>query len=520
MTAIAETRYGKVQGVERDGLCVFKGVPFAAPPVGERRWLPPAPPEPWTDVRSAEQFGRVAPQNRLPGLEVFEALAIEEPQDEDCLYLNVWTPGLDDARRPVLVWIHGGGFTIGSGSQGIYEGSTLARRGDVVVVSINYRLGPLGFLNLAEVTGGRIPATGCEGMLDQVAALEWVRDNIAAFGGDPGNVTIFGESAGGMSVGTLLGMPSARGLFHKAIPQSGACHTSRTLERGVVVAERYLGHLGVRADDPDGLRAASTEQLLGAATALMAQLAASFDPEIGGMPMQPVADGEVLPRRPIESVEAGSAAGIAVLVGTTLEEWKLLAAADPTVPKLDDAALVQRVGRQLPEGDAKAVIEAYRASRTARGADASAPELFLAIETDRVFRAPAIRLAERQLAHDARVYSYLFTWPSPVIGGRLGSCHALDLPFVFGTHAISDGMKAFAGAGPAADALATAVQDSWLAFARTGDPSNDTVGKLDPYDPDRRTTLVLGETPGSESAPYDAERAAWDTISDEGVGSL
>lgn len=191
---IVETNAGKVEGIRQDGLNIFKGILYAAPPIGSRRWLPPQPVEPWSDVRRAQSFGDIAPQNVIE-LDALNAFFVKESQGEDCLYLNVWTPGLDGGRRPVLFWIHGGGFTIGSGSQPVYEGSTLSRRSNAVVVTINYRLGLLGFLNLNEVTGGRIPATGNEGLLDQVAALEWVRNNIAAFGGDPDNVTIFGESA-------------------------------------------------------------------------------------------------------------------------------------------------------------------------------------------------------------------------------------------------------------------------------------------------------------------------------------
>jgi para-nitrobenzyl esterase len=228
MSATVSIHHGKLEGDEQNGLFVFKGIPFAAPPVGARRWMPPEKPAAWTGVRDARRFGAVAHQNKLM-LSALSAMVVDGEQSEDCLTLNVWTPALDGKRRPVMVWIHGGGFTIGSGSQPIYDGSALARRGDVVLVTVNYRLGPLGYLRLADVTGGKIAASGNEGMLDQVAALEWVRDNTDEFGGDPGNVTIFGESAGGMSVGTLLAMPAARGLFDKAIPQSGACHTGLPL---------------------------------------------------------------------------------------------------------------------------------------------------------------------------------------------------------------------------------------------------------------------------------------------------
>src|SRR5271166_1230387 len=259
MSSIVSTGCGKLDGDEQDGLLVFKGVPFAAVPDGPRRWLPPEKPATWTGVRDARRFGAVAPQNPVTN-QALAAMKIEQAQSEDCLNLNLWTPGLDGARRPVMVWIHGGGFTIGAGSQEIYNGAALAKRGDVVVVTINYRLGPLGFLRLADVTNGRIPSTGNEGLLDQIAALEWVRDNIGEFGGDPGNVTIFGESAGGMSVGTLLAAPPARGLFHKAIPQSGACHTGAPRELSNRNAERIMSRLG--AASVEAIRALTPEQLL------------------------------------------------------------------------------------------------------------------------------------------------------------------------------------------------------------------------------------------------------------------
>jgi len=252
-------------------------------------------------------------------LSALSAMVIDGEQSEDCLTLNVWTPALDGKRRPVMVWIHGGGFTIGASSQALYDGSVLARRGDVVLVTVNYRLGPLGFIRLADVTGGKIPSSGNEGMLDQVAALEWVRDNIAEFGGDPGNVTIFGESAGGMSVGTLLAMPSARGLFHKAIPQSGACHTGAPVARANRAAERVLSRLGVNIGDTSSIRALRPAQLL---TGTMLADGKTPDPELG-MAYQPVIDGTHVPRAAIEMVADGSASGVAVMVGSTLEEWKL-----------------------------------------------------------------------------------------------------------------------------------------------------------------------------------------------------
>ena len=514
MSATVSIHQGKLEGDDQGGLFVFKGVPFAAPPVGARRWLAPEKPESWTGLRDARRFGAVSHQNQVM-LSALSAMVVDGEQSEDCLYLNVWTPALDGKRRPVMVWVHGGAFTIGSGSQPLYDGSVLARRGDVVVVTINYRLGPLGFLRLADVTNGKIPATGNEGMLDQVAALRWVRDNIAEFGGDPGNVTIFGESAGGMSVGTILAMPSARGLFHKAIPQSGASHTGASVARANRTAERVLSKLGVHPGDAGAIRALTPEQLL---TGTLLDDGRTPDPELG-MAYQPVVDGTHVPRAAIEMVGDGTASGVAMMVGSTLEEWKLFSLMDPSLHKLDRAGLGARVSRRLTAAAADALIDTYEKARAARGESVTPAELFTAIETDRTFRMPGVRLAQVQRRHDSRVYSYLFTWPSPAMGGVLGSCHALELGFVFGTNSLP-GMTMFAGAGPAAEKLAAQMQDAWLAFARSGDPSCESAGTWEGYTEARRPTMVFGANTKLEDAPRDQERRAWDAIPDRIFGSL
>lgn len=510
MSVTVETSAGKVEGYQKYGLNIFKGIPYAAPPVGVRRWLPPEPVEPWSGLRQAQSFATVAPQNPTE-LQII-APREPEPQNEDCLYLNIWTPGIDDKRRPVLFWIHGGGFTMGSGSSPVYNGRTLSQRGDSVVVTINYRLGSLGFLNLNEVTGGRIPATGNEGLLDQVAALKWVGDNITAFGGDPNNVTIFGESAGGMSVGCLLALPPARGLFHRAIPQSGAANTAQPLDQAVQVGEQFLDILGLRASDIDALCSLKVEQLLAAEQELVPRMLRS-NLRLG-MPLQPVIDGKTLPALPIDAIEEGSADKIPVLVGSTLDEWKLLGMGDQALPKLDEAGLVRRCQRLMPGANVEDLIETYRQARAKRGAATTPAELFMAIQTDRVFRIPAIRLTEAQRHHNQPAYNYLFTWRSPLSGGILGACHALELGFLFGTYE-----ENFSGTGPAADALAGNIQDAWLAFARTGDPSCADLGAWPPY-ADRRETMLLGEDCHLEEEPYDEERRAWDLVPNAATGSL
>jgi para-nitrobenzyl esterase len=509
--AVVTTTSGKIEGTYKNGLYKFPGVPYAAPPVGRRRWLPPEPAEPWSGVRPAQRFATIAPQN--PSEIQFLNPLQPEPQDEDCLYLNIWTPGLDDARRPVMVWIHGGAFITGSGSSLASNGRTLSTRGNAVIVTINYRLGSLGFLNLSEVTRGRIPTTGNEGLLDQAFALEWVRDNIAAFGGDPDNVTIFGESAGGMSVGTLLAMPVAQGLFHKAIPQSGAAHSVHSMERAVQVTQVFLDILGMKSGDTDGLRSLTVERLLAAQKELADK---ALDPKsgLGGLTLQPVVDGKVLPQLPIAAIASGSADNIPILVGTTLEEAKLFNIMDQSISKLDEASLLRRCQQLIPTGDVPGLIEAYRRARNKRGLSTTPAELFTAIRTDKAFRMPAIRLAESHSRRHQPTYAYLFTWTSPFMGGILGACHALELGFLFGTFEAN-----FSGSGPEADALARKTQDAWLAFAHTGNPSCQSLGKWPAYG-DRRETMLLGREFTVVVAPYDEERRAWEKIPREHLGML
>jgi para-nitrobenzyl esterase len=499
---IADTLHGKVEGREKDGVLLFAGIPYAAAPVGERRFRPPAPHAGWDGVRPATQFGRAAPQkpragSALPGIDL--------EWDEDCLFLNVVTPAADDGRRPVMVWIHGGAFVTGSGRTPWYNGVSFARRHDVVVVTINYRLGALGFLHLGGLDDG-YASSGINGILDQVAALEWVRDNVAAFGGDPGNVTIFGESAGGMSVATLLGVPAARGLFHKAIPQSGAAH--HTLDPGTAgaIAARFCEAADARSVEE--LLALPVERLLDAQLAVEEALLA--DPaavtgEDGApltLPYRPVVDGAHLPRSPIDAVHAGEAAGVPLLTGTNLDEFtlfSLMASQD-----LDDERVVRRMAAVLP--DPEAALAAYRSARP----DASPFALWTAAMTDQVFRIPAVRLAEAQARHQPDTWMYLFTWPSTAFGGRLGSCHALEIPFVFNMLG-ARGVAEFCGEGPPGD-VALAMHDAWAAFARTGDPSHPGIPEWPRYEPGRRATLEFGTARRVLDDPQATERAVWEGV--------
>jgi len=500
--AIVATISGKVEGVHQEGLYIFKGIPYAAPPVGKLRWLPPQPVEAWQGVRPCREFGPIAPQTPPVGGFIVHG---EEPQNEDCLFLNVWTPGLDNARRPVMVWIHGGAFTMGSGSEAMYDTESLTRRGGVVMVTINYRLGLLGFLRLKEATGGRVPATGNEGLLDQVAALKWVRDNIAVFGGDPSNVTVFGESAGAMSIGCLMAMPPASGLFQKAILESGVGSTAVSLEHSRGVTERFLKTLNIKGNDVDGLMALTVAQLLEMDMKLRMSLAGPGE-AMRLTVVAPVIDGEIIPGVPNDVARQGSAKNIPAIIGTNLDEFKLFAAMQPPGVKIDAAMLLSRLKSFLSEKEAGQVIESYRKARQKRGESTTPSDLLYAIQTDLMFRMPAIDLVEAQQANRQKVYSYLFTWKSPAMGGGLGACHALEIGFVFGGYD-----DTFCGSGPEADKLSQSMQDAWTSFARTGDPSCESLGKWPVYGKER-TTMLLGRDSHAEAAPYDEERRAWEGI--------
>ena len=500
-----ETRRGWVRGSLEEDVRVFRGIPFAKPPVGPRRFAAPEPPEPWRDVRDATRFGPASYQASRPLAPILGILVDEE--SEDCLNLNVWTPAAaDGARRPVMVWIHGGAWVIGSGSERTYDAAHLVRRGDVVVVTINYRLGPFGFLRTREL-GGEIDATGNEAMLDQVAALEWVRDEIAVFGGDPGNVTVFGESAGSVNIACLLTMPRARGLFHRAVLQSGSLNLTRPPSTALGVTRQLLAEVGLSAADARRLRDVPAKDLMAAANAVAGR---SVIP-----PFSPVADGELIPARPFAAIAEGSARGVPLIVGTNLEEMKLYRFLDPSLEQMDESALVQRCAPLFPgtgpdgRPHVERAVDAYRSARSARGEDTSPVETWLAISTDHVFRAGALKLAELHARHTPDVFVYQFEWKGREPGRPQGAIHALELPFVFGTLATSE-IGAVAGRTSAAEALAGRMQDAWLAFARTGSPNAGGLPEWPAYAPPRRATMILSDRSRVVDAPHEAERAAWD----------
>jgi para-nitrobenzyl esterase len=473
------------------------GIPYAAPPVGPLRFKAPPPPAAWSAVRKAGTPGLASRQTGHP----IPGFAASGPQDEDCLYLNVFTPSADGGRRPVLFWIHGGGFTHGAGSEELYNGGPLAVRGDVVVVTINYRLGALGYLWL----GDHLPGSGLTanaGQLDQIAALEWVRDNIAAFGGDPGNVTIFGESAGAAAVGTLLAMPGAKGLFHKAVLQSG---TGRAGDResGQRIADMMLAELGLDRARAADLLTISADRIIQAQSAVAAKVGQ------GGLIFGPIRDGATLLDRPIDAVRAGAAAGIPVLAGTNRDEVKLFAA---TVRRdeMDDESLVRAVDATLGKPGAeksRAVVEVFRKSRAEKGLPASNLDILDAVGSTARFRVGATRLALAQQPHQPDTYVYLFTYTSPARHGALGSCHALEMPFVFGTLSAPT-QDRFAGSGPAVERLSHHMMDAWLSFAKTGRPGHEGIGRWDAYTEPARPTMVFDLESGQQDDPFGEERRA------------
>ncbi len=512
MATLVRTSKGELAGVAEGDILVFRGIPFAQPPIGDLRFRAPREAEPWKGVRDATRFGSRAVQ--IPN-EALEALLgrpeNQPPVDEDCLNLNVWTPGLDDKRRPVMVWIHGGGFLTGSGSEPIYDGTALATR-DAVVVTINYRLGPLGFLCVPGFAAAEGETCANFGILDQIAVLKWVQAEIAAFGGNPDNVTIFGESAGAMSVGTILASPLAAGLYHKAILQSGAAHHVMTEEMAATSAAAFAQALGMPDPDAAALRALPLDQLVEAQAKLDAErLRASARRGLGlGLLYQPVIDGRLVSQPAIDEIRSGSANHVPVLIGTTGEEYKLFAIMMPQLREIDADGAAKGLSYLLSGRDirqAQSILETYRSARADRGEASDIYEILCAAVTDWLFRVPADRLAEAQSARQP-VFAYRLDWRSPVGEGVLGACHAIDLPFVFGTHHMA---RRWVGKGEDVDALAADMGDAWVAFARNGNPSTDAL-PWPSFETTHRKTMILDRVRRVEEQPREEERRCWDGV--------
>ncbi|MEX2247860.1 MAG: carboxylesterase/lipase family protein [Dehalococcoidia bacterium] len=484
---VVETRTGKLLGRLEGDVFIFRGIPYAAPPTGPRRFQAPAPVPPWTGIRDAIEYGPSCPQ-----MSARPAGWSQEPSlSEDCLYLNVWSSGITgDTRRPVMVWFHGGGFSIGSGSWPVYDGRALARRGDVVVVTVNHRLGIFGYLHLGELAGDEFVSSGDAGMLDLVAALSWVRDNIEAFGGDANNVMIFGESGGGAKVSTLLAMPAAAGLFHRAAVQSGPGLRVRQQKQATESAAQLLAGLQVDARDHGALAALSTEHLLDAQAKRGRMSFADFSP---------VLDGVTVADHPGAALSNGTAHDVPMIIGCNRDEATLFLAMNPSnsdLDALDEAGLRRRVA---PYGkDADRVVDAYRAARP----DASPRDLYVAMESDRMMRLPSIELAERKLTGGGTsVFMYLFCWAA----GPLGSAHGYEIPFVF-----DNARPPVMPESPTRAALAAQMSDAWISFARGGEPSHEGLPRWPEYAPADRATMIFDAGECQLVAdPFAEGRLAW-----------
>ena len=497
--AIAVTSFGKVRGAVSGDIKIFKGIPYGGNTGGKNRFMPPTKPVAWTGVRDALAFGPTAPQtvgeNRGANARPIES--------EDCLVLNVFTPSLGSAaKRPVMVWLHGGGFSTGSGSGAILDGTNLAHSGDVVMVTLNHRLNVLGFTYLGEQAGPDFALSGGVGLIDLVAALEWVRDNIAHFGGDPNLVTIFGQSGGGRKVATLMSMPSARGLFHRAIIESGAVLRLTTQENAIQYSQLLLAELGLRRDQTRELQSVPLDRLLAANAAALKKTDQTAP---GYTANSPMVDGEAIPTNPWDPAGPALSAKIPLLIGWARTEETFYHRPTPEKLALDDAGLAERAAKRLGM-DPTRVIEAYRKAHP----DASPWDLYILIATDHPRGIYARELAKRKAAQAAApAYLYRFDWETPEGGGHMRSPHTIEIPFVFHNIAIAGPLISKM---PEAHALSEKVSASWVAFARTGDPNTAGVPRWPAYSAGSRNTMLFNNTVRVEQDPDRGPRQVMEQV--------
>jgi len=486
---IVTTTAGKIRGTAQNRVNAFKGIPYGASTAGDGRFLPPSRPEPWTGVKDTLDWGPEAPQG--PHTEIPEVAATIPKQtiSEDCLHLNVWSSALS-GKKPVMVWLHGGGFTSGSGSYTMYDGANMARRHDVVTVTVNHRLNSFGFLYLADIGGEKFAHAGNAGMLDIVAALEWVRDNISNFGGDPKNVTIFGQSGGAGKVSTLLAMPSAKGLFHRAIVQSGANLRGVTRADATKSAETLMAKLGVKT--ADDLRKVPMEQLVQATLSTP------------GLRLAPVLDERTLPGGPFDPAAPAMSADIPLLIGST--EFEVNFFPNTKFEPIDDGGLHTAFKQATRAGDAdvEKLIAVYRKGRSSY----SNVELAQVVASD-TFRAAVITEAERKAAQKAPVYLYYFTWRSPVREGKLKAFHTLEIPFVLQN---VDEAKSMTGTGQDRLALETRMSSAWAAFARIGNPNHKGLPNWPRFNTVQRATMIFNDQCTVTNDPYGEERQALNAL--------
>lgn len=483
---------GKIAGYERRGIFAFKGVPYGATTAGANRFRPAQKPQPWTGVRSCRHFGPITLQDqgagRLNDEEAFLFRWNDAVQGEDCLRVNVWSPGLDNAKRPVMVWLHGGGFEAGSGHDlTAFEGENLARRGDVVVVTLNHRLNVLGFLDLSAF-GDKYAKSGNVGMLDIVTALEWVRDNIASFGGDPDRVTIFGQSGGGAKVTTLMGMPAAKGLFHRGIVQSGSSSLTNTTAETQRLATVFLSELGLDSSSLSRLETLPYADLQRASNAARARASRP-----GASPtFRPVIDGAVIPASPFNPAAPALSVDVPMIIGTTLNEMTH-GLNHPEYEAMTEAEVLAKAEGMFP-GKGQRVVAAFRETT---------PQLKPFDLWSRIATSTARRNAIRQAGAKAALgaapaYLYWFTWQTPVLDGRPRAFHCAEIPFVFSNTDLCDHMT---GGGPRASRLGEVISGAWIQFARTGDPNHSGMPRWTPYSEASGPTMIFDDQSRLAMAP-------------------
>lgn len=476
MEMIVETKTGKVCGEKIGNLFIFKGIPYAEPPLGQMRWMPPKKKEPWNDIWEAKEYKPISPQ---PEFEFMEGALFKEKQSEDCLYLNIYTPGPDEKKRPVMVWIHGGAFMVGSSSHPLYRKGRLANN-DVVLVTINYRLGAFGFLRLKDIGVGKIPSTGNEGLMDQICAIKWVRDNIEFFGGDPENITLFGESAGGISIACILAMEKNKNLFNKVIIQSGNAEAVFDKEKSTEYARTFLKILNIPERNVEGIMDFSQDHLVKAEEELLKKSGelTVFSPTI---------DDEHLIGRPIDLIKKERISEMPLLIGTNLHEWNLFSITNPEILNMDIGDLKTILRRYFSEKDIEEVICFYSDKLEREKAKLETWRIYSQFMTDTFFLLPTLRIVEKWVSFGVPVFLYLFTWPSPYLKGRLGACHTLELGFLFGNYD-----ERFFGSGQYADELSKKMQGAWTAFAKTGNPSCESIGMWSDFGKERKV-MILGK---------------------------
>jgi para-nitrobenzyl esterase len=507
---VADTTSGKIRGIRVDGINAFKGIPYGASTAGANRFMPPQQPPSWGGVRAAVDWAGHSPQafagHRRPEVSRLSGTPDKVPVSEDCLTLNLWTPGLGVGKRPVMVWLHGGAFSYGSANTPRTAGANLARRGEVVVVTVNHRLNIFGFLDLAALGGEEFAHSANAGVLDLVAALQWVHDNVANFGGDPGNVTIFGQSGGGGKVSALLAMPAAKGLFQRAIVMSGAGIRMAEHERATKLADAVLGEVGVKANQLDKLQALPFERLLAAIDPAQKKLAPVGFRLLDRYGFGPVVEGHDLPHHPFDPRAVDLSDDVPVMVGGTRDENALFLAPDDAVwnRTLDEDELKTRVAK-VAAGNTDAVLGLYRQMHPGM----NPAELLIEITTDSNFWVRSVLLAERKAAKGkAPVYMYSFNWRTPVLDGKLMAPHALDVPFVFDT---LDAVG-ITGHAPAAAAIAAAESSTWASFARAGTPDNEAIPHWPAYAAADRATMMIDTEWRVQNDPQHEARLLWTKI--------